>query len=88
MASQATNGPTGPVPSMVTTDVVIVSVVFSVLSLLSVILRFKARRNGKLQFQADDWIISITWVRCDTFPKWKIESTKSFRAVFESRRQH
>jgi hypothetical protein len=50
------------IPSLITTGLVVVSVIFPLLSLASIVLRFKARRHTKLPLQADDWWIVATWV--------------------------
>jgi hypothetical protein len=50
------------VPSVVTSGLVVVSVVFPVLSLIAVLYRYKARRVARLPLQADDWWIVASWV--------------------------
>ena len=49
-------------PSLITTAVVVVAAVFPVLALLSIVLRYRARRIGRLPLQADDWCIAGTWI--------------------------
>ncbi|KAF2478182.1 uncharacterized protein BDR25DRAFT_338822 [Lindgomyces ingoldianus] len=49
------------VPSLVTTSVVVVSAVFPLLSLITILFRYKARRVARLQLQSDDWWIVISW---------------------------
>jgi hypothetical protein len=50
------------VPSVITTSLLDVSVVFPVLSLFSVFLRWLARRKTKAGWRLDDWVILVTWV--------------------------
>lgn len=52
------------VPSIVTTGLIIVSVLFPVLSLIAIFFRYKARRAARQSFQADDWWIVVSWVSC------------------------
>lgn len=49
-------------PSLIHTSTVVVSVVFPLLSLFSIYLRWSARRLGKQTFHADDWWIVISWI--------------------------
>ncbi|KAG8169531.1 hypothetical protein KVR01_000276 [Diaporthe batatas] len=49
-------------PSLITTGLVVVSVIFPLLSLASVLLRVKARLKTKQGILADDWWIVATWV--------------------------
>ncbi|KAI0456308.1 hypothetical protein F5B21DRAFT_502501 [Xylaria acuta] len=49
-------------PSLITTALVVVSVIFPLLSLGAVYLRFRARAKTKLRPQADDWWIAVTWL--------------------------
>lgn len=50
------------VPSLITTGLVVVSVVFPILSLGSVLLRLKARMRTKAGLLGDDWWMVATWV--------------------------
>jgi hypothetical protein len=50
------------VPSVISTSLLAVSIVFPVLSLFSVFLRWTARRKTKAGWRLDDWIILVTWV--------------------------
>ncbi|PVI03883.1 hypothetical protein DM02DRAFT_694976 [Periconia macrospinosa] len=50
-----------PVPSMLTTAVVVISVLFPLLSLFSIYLRWKARSTSKHQWSFDDWWIVVTF---------------------------
>ncbi|KAH4046601.1 hypothetical protein HBH64_162120 [Parastagonospora nodorum] len=50
------------VPSVITTSLLAVSVVFPVLSLFSVFLRWAARRKTKAGWRLDDWVIVATWI--------------------------
>ncbi|KAE8313972.1 hypothetical protein BDV41DRAFT_239724 [Aspergillus transmontanensis] len=45
------------VPPVVSVALVVVSTIIPILSLLSIILRFQARRIGRLKLAADDWWI-------------------------------
>ena len=49
-------------PSLITTGLVVVSVIFPILSLGSVLLRIKARLRTKAGLLGDDWWIVATWV--------------------------
>ncbi|KAI5925014.1 hypothetical protein F4810DRAFT_662535 [Camillea tinctor] len=49
-------------PSLISTGLVVVSVIFPILSVLCIYLRFKARRISRQMFQADDWWIIATWI--------------------------
>ncbi|OTA98360.1 hypothetical protein M426DRAFT_69960 [Hypoxylon sp. CI-4A] len=49
-------------PSLITTALVVVSVIFPLLSLGAVLLRFKARSARKARLQSDDWWITVTWL--------------------------
>ncbi|KAF2229742.1 hypothetical protein EV356DRAFT_435584, partial [Viridothelium virens] len=49
-------------PSLLTTSVVIVSAIFPLLALLSVILRPKARQISQQPLRADNWWIAGTWI--------------------------
>ena len=51
-----------PIPSVTKTATIVVSVIFPVLSLLAIIVRYRARRAGQQSLQADDWWIVITWI--------------------------
>lgn len=53
---------TAEIPSLITTGLVVVSVVFPILSLGSVLLRLKARMRTKAGLLGDDWWIVATWV--------------------------
>ncbi|KAI7782218.1 hypothetical protein LA080_013764 [Diaporthe eres] len=53
---------TAEIPSLITTGLVVVSVVFPILSLGSVLLRLKARMRTKAGLMGDDWWIVATWV--------------------------
>ncbi|KAK8043766.1 hypothetical protein PG994_012604 [Apiospora phragmitis] len=48
--------------SLITTDLIVVSAVFPVLSAIAILLRFKARRVTKAGLEADDWWILATWI--------------------------
>ncbi|OGM49785.1 hypothetical protein ABOM_001554 [Aspergillus bombycis] len=50
------------VTPVVSVALVVVSTIFPVLSLLSIILRFQARRIGRLKLAADDWWILAGWL--------------------------
>jgi hypothetical protein len=50
------------VPSVITTSLLAISVVFPVLGLFSVFLRWLARRKTKAGWRLDDWVILVTWV--------------------------
>ncbi|KAF2728065.1 hypothetical protein EJ04DRAFT_450090 [Polyplosphaeria fusca] len=49
-------------PSLIHTSTVVVSVIFPALSLLSIYIRWSARRMGKQTFHSDDWWIVISWL--------------------------
>ncbi|OTA60395.1 hypothetical protein K449DRAFT_435499 [Hypoxylon sp. EC38] len=49
-------------PSLITTALVVVSVIFPFLSLGAVYLRFRARAKTKSHLQVDDWWILVTWL--------------------------
>ncbi|KAH5254333.1 hypothetical protein HBI25_136520 [Parastagonospora nodorum] len=49
-------------PSLVTEGLIVVSVIFPLLSLASVLLRFRARQVSKQKFGGDDWWIIASWV--------------------------
>ncbi|ORY11851.1 hypothetical protein BCR34DRAFT_564780 [Clohesyomyces aquaticus] len=49
-------------PSLVTTSVVVVSTIFPVLSLITILFRYKARRVARLPLQSDDWWIVVSWL--------------------------
>ncbi|PYI10679.1 hypothetical protein BO78DRAFT_414316 [Aspergillus sclerotiicarbonarius CBS 121057] len=51
-----------PVGAVVTAPLVVVSVLFPLLSFLSIIFRFQARRTARLDLQADDWWIMAAWL--------------------------
>ncbi|KAI4149776.1 MAG: hypothetical protein LQ340_004450 [Diploschistes diacapsis] len=53
---------TGSQPSLITTGLIVVSVIFPVLSLLSIVLRFMARKSARQDFMADDWWIAAAWI--------------------------
>lgn len=57
-----TDGASMQVPSLITTALVVVSVIFPLLSLLAIFFRFKARGLARLPLQADDWWIVVSWV--------------------------
>lgn len=61
MASTSTTAPIR-VPALITTPLVIVSVVFPCLALISVLLRYKARKIARQSLQADDWWILASWI--------------------------
>ncbi|KAI1761978.1 hypothetical protein GGR53DRAFT_503358 [Hypoxylon sp. FL1150] len=50
------------VPTLITTSLVVVSVIFPLVSLGAIYLRFKARRIARLSLQADDWWIIASWI--------------------------
>ena len=49
-------------PSTYKTSTVVVSVVFPVLSFVSLLLRYQARHKGRQRLRADDWLIAISWI--------------------------
>jgi len=49
-------------PSLIHTSTVVVSVIFPVLSLLAIFLRWYARRQVRQVFHADDLWIVVSWV--------------------------
>jgi len=51
-------------PALITTGLVVVAVVFPLLSLVSIILRFYARRQSRAKLLSDDWWMVAAWV-CD-----------------------
>lgn len=50
------------VPAVVTSSLVIVSVIFPVISIFSILLRYRARRIVRSQLGADDWLVLVAWV--------------------------
>ena len=50
------------VPSLITTPLLVVSIIFPLLALISVLFRYKARRIARQPLQADDWWIVASWV--------------------------
>jgi hypothetical protein len=53
----------GPVRSAITTPLVVVSVIFPVLSLGAIVLRYLALRKARQQVHADDIWAVVAWVR-------------------------
>ncbi|PWY85003.1 hypothetical protein BO70DRAFT_232183 [Aspergillus heteromorphus CBS 117.55] len=53
---------TTPATPVVTVTLAIVSVIFPILSLLSILLRFRARPRCRLQLKGDDWWILAAWL--------------------------
>lgn len=51
-----------PVPSVITSPLVVVSVVFPVLAAVSIYLRLIAKRRIRQPYHADDWWVIATWV--------------------------
>lgn len=50
-------------PSLITTPLIVVSVIFPVISFTTVLLRHKARNTAKQAVKADEWWIFVAWVR-------------------------
>ena len=65
MASTATTAPIRA-PSLITTALLVVSVIFPLLALISILFRYKARRIARQPFQADDWWVVASWVGEDS----------------------
>ncbi|RYC62858.1 hypothetical protein CHU98_g3351 [Xylaria longipes] len=53
---------TQPVPSAITTPLVIVSAIFPVLSALAIFLRFYARQKSRQSYHADDAWVVVAWL--------------------------
>ena len=51
------------VPALVTTPLIVVTAVFPVLSLASILLRNKARRLARQSFHLDGYLIVLSWVK-------------------------
>lgn len=62
MSSQSVSSQSERVPALITTGLVVVSVVFPLLSLICVLLRYSARRSSQAPLLADDWWIAASWV--------------------------
>ncbi|KAF4628607.1 hypothetical protein G7Y89_g9542 [Cudoniella acicularis] len=62
MASEGSAMTPVKVESMITTASIVVSIVFPVLSLIAILIRIRARRAGRLNLQADDWGMILTWI--------------------------
>lgn len=54
--------PSPPYPSLVTTALIVISVIFPVLSFVSILLRNAARRRSSQPFHADDYWITASWL--------------------------
>ncbi len=59
------------------------SIAFPIISILSVILRFEARRVKRIYIEADDWTILAALVRCPTtsLGNFWIVVAKSYRSL-------
>ncbi|KAI1345529.1 hypothetical protein F5Y01DRAFT_323098 [Xylaria sp. FL0043] len=53
--------PAGPNPSLITTPLIVVTVVFPIISAVAICLRVVARRRSKQPFYADDYFILASW---------------------------
>jgi hypothetical protein len=51
----------GPNPSLITTALIVVTVVFPIISAVAIWLRVVARRRSKQPFYADDYFIFASW---------------------------
>lgn len=49
-------------PSLIHSSTIVVSVIFPLLSLLAICMRWGARRKSKQSFHSDDYWIVISWV--------------------------
>ncbi|KUI61179.1 hypothetical protein VP1G_11195 [Cytospora mali] len=49
-------------PSPITTDLVVISVIFPIISAASIYLRILARKKSQLPFYADDGWVMVTWI--------------------------
>ncbi|KUI71215.1 hypothetical protein VM1G_07108 [Cytospora mali] len=58
----STNNSATRTASAITTALVVVSVIFPILSAVSIYLRLLARRKGKLPFHADDGWVIVAWI--------------------------
>jgi hypothetical protein len=61
-SSEAPSTESGHGLSLITTDLLIVSIIFPILSAIAIVLRFKARRVSRAGLRADDWWILATWI--------------------------
>ena len=61
--SPTTASASSAVPALITTSLIVVSILFLVLSLAAVILRYGARKAARQPIQSDDYWIVISWVR-------------------------
>lgn len=69
------------VPSLITTPILVVSVIFPLLALISILFRYKARRIARQPLQADDWWIVASWVGEDPIRETERELTS--RGLFD-----
>ncbi|KAI0889800.1 uncharacterized protein GGS22DRAFT_149182 [Annulohypoxylon maeteangense] len=49
-------------PSLITTGLIVVSVIFPILSLIATCLRYKVRRRPGQGLGADDWWLAVSWI--------------------------
>ena len=61
------------VPSLITTPLLVVSVIFPLLALIAILFRCKARRIAGQPLQADDWWTVASWVGEDFIRETELE---------------
>lgn len=56
------SGTVPELPALVTTGLIVVSVIFPILSLVSTYFRYKVRHLTKQNLGSDDWWLLVSWV--------------------------
>lgn len=64
-------------PSLITDGLISVSVIFPILSLFSILVRFRARQVSKQKLGPDDWWIIASWVSLSALITIVVELTQN-----------